>query len=264
MTTNARFMYDDFGAACTMTASTAAASFPASNAVVDFRQVPWRSTAVTASWLQFTATSSISPTGIVIVDHNITSGNTQLRLRSSTTSNFSGGTQTVVGPSQMTWRSGLIYAFFSAPTARQYWRLEITDASNPAGYFQIGRVLLGTVFEPARAYRMGWNRTARDLSVKMESRNGVRTEIVKPQLTGMEMEFRIPTAADLVNWKAFRAKVQTARRFAFIPQGTNLDGSNSGSGPLDDALWGSFAREVSLPSVFNANSRAICAVEECA
>lgn len=259
MTTNPRFLFDDFGHDCTISASTAAAQFPGSNAIVDFRSVPWRTTVATASWLQFTAAAAIQPTGIAIADHNITVGAAILRLRSSTTDTFSGGTQAVVGPSALTWRAGIIFAFFAAPTARLYWRLEITDASNPAGYIQVGRVLLGTHFEPARAYRQGWGRHAHDLSIKNESMNGVRTELIKPQLAEMSLDFRVPNSADLANWKAFRAKVQTARPFAFVPQGTALDGSGT---PSDDPLWCSFKSEVDLPSVFNNNSRARCEIEE--
>lgn len=70
--------------------------------------------------------------------------------------------------------NNLIYAFTSSKTAR-YWKIEITDTANAAGYVEMGRVWIGEGnFEPATGFSYGASLGYEARDVIEESLGGVR------------------------------------------------------------------------------------------
>lgn len=66
-----------------------------------------------------------------------------------------------------------IYAFTSSKTAR-YWKIEITDTANSAGYIELGRLWLGEAWEPAVGISYGATLGYEPRDVVEESLGGVR------------------------------------------------------------------------------------------
>ena len=55
----------------------------------------------------------------------------------------------------------------------QYWRIEIFDASNAAGFIEIGRVFIGSKFETSKGFKVGATLGYNDSSQIMQSLQGV-------------------------------------------------------------------------------------------
>lgn len=96
---------------------------------------------------------------VAALAHNISSAGT-IRARGYSDSGYttlvSGADTTAVTawPSSFTaadvsdYPKNWIYCFTTAKTAR-YWKIEISDTSNPDSYIELGRLWLGEAFEPA-------------------------------------------------------------------------------------------------------------------
>lgn len=50
------------------------------------------------------------------------------------------------------------FIYFPTPKSYRWWRIDIADASNPAGKFQAGRLILSKALAPARNVSYGWGR----------------------------------------------------------------------------------------------------------
>jgi hypothetical protein len=85
---------------------------------------------------------------------NISASGATYRLRGSTVSNFASSVYDSGTVSAAAQTPDLIVGLSSAVSAR-YWRLEITDTLNAAGYVQIGRLFIGPALAPADNYSKG-------------------------------------------------------------------------------------------------------------
>lgn len=80
-------------------------------------------------------------------------------------------------------------AFFDEQSYR-YWRLLISDATNPDFYAEAGPMFLGTYFEPVINYKIGGTATPVDLSVITMSAGGQRTVVIHDQPGVWQYVFR--------------------------------------------------------------------------
>ena len=46
--------------------------------------------------------------------------------------------------------------FLATAQSFRWWRIDITDAANPAGYWQAGRLVLAAAWQPSRNLQFGW------------------------------------------------------------------------------------------------------------
>ena len=79
-----------------------------------------------------------------IVNHNLQSTAT-VRIQGSTVSNFS---TTVYDSGAVTIYNHTDYFVSFAETEARYWKISISDTTNPDGYIAIGRVFVGWIFQP--------------------------------------------------------------------------------------------------------------------
>lgn len=101
---------------------------------------------------------------IALVNHNITVGSGQITLTGANDASFT----------EIAWRGNCMLAYAGGDfavalpdgLAARYWKVEITDTSNAAGYISIGRVFIGPAFAPAQGLEF-------NSSVGVESRAGV-------------------------------------------------------------------------------------------
>jgi len=100
---------------------------------------------------------------------NISASGASYRLRGSTVSNFATSVYDSGTVSANAQTPDLIIGLPSAINAR-YWRLEITDTANAAGYVQIGRLFIGPALAPADNYSKG-------AELGYQSRTGVQQSL---------------------------------------------------------------------------------------
>lgn len=145
---------DDVVATATDTAD--AATLGPANAVILPISLPWRSNGVGAKSLILDFGTAITADFVAVVGHNISADATELRAFADS-STPPGATNEIdmlaghLGPGS-SWGLRAAGAF-----TQRYWSIEITDASNPDGYYEVGYVVLGVATELGFNMNFDWN-----------------------------------------------------------------------------------------------------------
>ena len=127
----------------TLTASTEAANFPATN-LQDMRlSQQWRTTQITAETIVIDAGSgnTITATAAAIAAHNLTNGAT-IKIQGNASDSWG-------GPSldeSFSWDADLMVVFFTS-AAYRFWRFSLEDAGNTESFLYVGRMFLGTYLQ---------------------------------------------------------------------------------------------------------------------
>ena len=125
----------------TPTSTTEVANFEKEN-VQDIRlSRTFRTSVLTDAWVKIDTTSGIDVSAAAIAGHNLTNGAT-IKIQGNDTDSWTSPTV----DETLAWNAGVITGFFTEDNLR-YWRFLITDAANPDGYIEIGRLFLGTYLQ---------------------------------------------------------------------------------------------------------------------
>ena len=100
--------------------------------------------------------------------------------------------------------SGRIIHYLSAPSSYRYWRVEISDPSNPDGYVEIGHLYLGPYLELSRTWRPGRKRTDSYLVAAGTTSYGVRKLRYFNTAAAFSYELGFLTDSDLDALRAMR------------------------------------------------------------
>jgi hypothetical protein len=143
-----KFLYRNWALAsqgAVWSASSAVPTLPVSHLGLPQRQRVWRSTGTTAQSLPVDLGQSRPVGGLALVDGNLTPAATVL-LEGNAIDVWPGAVSHVVVP----WdpgASGVIPVWFTATETYRWWRLSLSDPSNPSGFLQLGQVYLGPALE---------------------------------------------------------------------------------------------------------------------
>lgn len=152
-----RFLYANPFDVGSLTASSEAAGYPVSNLRHPFRGKTHRTAGITSEWVKNDSGTAISFNAMAIVNHNLVAGD-NVTLQANVTDVW-----TAPSFSQaLTVTSGIIIAFFAAQSYR-WTQLLITKAAGT--YIEMGRVFIGTYYEPTRNYSAAWENAIIDPSV---------------------------------------------------------------------------------------------------
>ena len=133
-----RIIWDNEFDKYTITASSEASGYPASNLQDISRKKTTRTTDVASEWWKIgNGTTKISISSIAIAEHNFTSGVT-VKLQGNDTDVWTSPAKEEV----ITYDADIMVKFFTE-AEYYYWRLLVEDASNPDGYIEIGRLEAG-------------------------------------------------------------------------------------------------------------------------
>lgn len=180
-----RFLLENLADTATLSSSDFLASLPATNLQVEGRGRVARTANATGTKTingDFAAATSINC--FVLSGHNLQSAGTiRLRLYASAAQ---GGTVRYDSGSVSPYTSGLFTGWASAMSVLYpshtstvlSFKLEWADATNPAGYLQAKRLLLGSYFEPASNVVFPLDLTWEDGSVQRRTHGGsIRTDV---------------------------------------------------------------------------------------
>ena len=70
--------------------------------------------------------------------------------------------------------------FLAAAQTFRWWRIDFTDAANPDGYLDVGRVYVDAAFQPSRNLSYGWRILPIDPSIKLETLGGQSFVTARP------------------------------------------------------------------------------------
>lgn len=138
-----RMLLDDKMDDYTIVAASEDADYPAPNAQDPRLSRYTRTTGLSSQTWKIDAGvgNTITASAAAIIGHNITSGAT-IKIQGNATDSW--GSPTV--DETFTHSSGLMVKFFTQSSLR-FWRFLVTDASNPDGYIEIGRLFLCTYYQ---------------------------------------------------------------------------------------------------------------------
>ena len=140
-------MYDNLWDGGTITSSSEEAGFPDTNTQQRWHTRCWRATGDAAEWVKIDLGAAQNITAFVIKNHNFTAGAT-LKIQGNAADVWAGPTVDVTLPIT----TDTIVYFWSSNQNFQWWRVSIADGANPDTYVKIGRIFLGSYFEPARTF----------------------------------------------------------------------------------------------------------------
>lgn len=123
---------------------------------------------------------------IALLNHNITSGATEIKLYGADDSGF---TTNVVSDS-LTWAAGSIFQFLATSRTKRYWRIKVIDASNPDTYIKIGPIFMAKYFQPSRTFVKGWADGIEDFSEVFFTDSLVVTALERPRPTARTLPFQ--------------------------------------------------------------------------
>jgi hypothetical protein len=117
---------------------------------------------------------------IALINHNLTSAATW-RIRAADTEanltaspGYDSGDVTVwtLAGKPASATQFLSLAFYATAKSYRWWRIDITDAANPDGFVDLGRLYIDAAFQPSRNLAYGWGVQIIDPSVQDQSLGG--------------------------------------------------------------------------------------------
>lgn len=163
------FLYNNLVDSATLTASSEATGFPANNLKNPFRTKYWKTAGGTAGTAQLVidhgsakAVNSIAMTGYP--DWLAAPGTLQIEFNATDAWGGPSATETLtwVAPTTPGGNKGTIIKKMAATQTYRYNRLSVVNAP---GDWNLGRLFLGTYFEPATTYSWGYSEEVADPSL---------------------------------------------------------------------------------------------------
>ncbi|WP_156387666.1 hypothetical protein [Methylobacterium sp. Leaf399] len=252
MARNLVLLYENFADAATFSGGAWRPSMDLSRLATPYLGEVARSTGVSASQTQFVATLSAQEVvgGLALGPVNATTGAT-IRIRayresSLTTVLYDSGTLGFPGAIEQSlsleWEDNAFWTgvvrgaddvmkgitFFHIPPeliGARYWRFEINDVLNPAGFIEIGRLFIGRAWSPEMNYAPDDNGLSFEfLTDEEEGRGG--TKFFNPRAVRRVFSFGFPYLRDTAFRDVFRIATRAGRhnQVVVVPSPDDLDG----------------------------------------
>lgn len=166
---NIRFCWNNLYdlTATTKTALTEATGFPLTNIVNRWHTRRYRSTTDTNQWIKMDLGSAQTIKALVIKNHNFTNAAT-LKIQANNADAWGAPSLDVA----LTWTTDRIIKFWTAGETYRWWRITMDDGANPDAYLAIGRIFLGSYFEPYYNFTKRFRLHLIDPSIKKYSSGG--------------------------------------------------------------------------------------------
>lgn len=156
------YNWDTFDASTITSSSEASSDLADDNVVHDHVGKPWRTSSDNGEWIAFDLGGATQIKTVGIFNHNLSASATvTLEADSAATFDSDSGSPeysqalTIATDADGNPHKRIVY--FLDQTYR-YWRISISDyPTNTDGYIQIGRIVMGTYYEPDRNMREGFS-----------------------------------------------------------------------------------------------------------
>lgn len=158
--------------AATLTASSAPATLPVSNLQGEQPGVVWRALDPAASWVEVDLGAASAINLVALLHHNLGSAATW-RIRAAATQGDLTAAPGYDSTAITAWpTAGLedwgtvnsVLWLAAAPQSFRWWRIDLADAANPAGFLEAGRLYIADAWQPSRNLEYGWSTAWQDPS----------------------------------------------------------------------------------------------------
>lgn len=244
-----------------VTASSANSSFPVTNLQTIQPSTAWRSTTLTSVYLEVDLGASYALNFVALIRTNATSS-AQWRIRlASTQAGLTAGPSYDSGTIDQWPETGLddldfTNAFnYSASMGSARWaRIDFTDAANPDGYFQAGRIYVSNAWVPTRNFSYGWGIGFEDDSVIDITDGGNLLPTIKGKRRVQPFELNFSSEAEMMGY-AFEYDRMRGKSGDIIvardldgdyPHKTTVYGLNTELQPIINQSYGVFAKRYQI------------------
>jgi len=192
--------------------------WPATNTQKRWFVTPWQSQSsyITNQWLKSYSASKAPWTTLIIFGHNLTVGAT-LQLQASN-DNFATTPIDILVPITMAGTNPdapcIVYSQAS-PVAYNYTRILLNDAANPDNHLELGKIYLGTYFDPQWGFSPSSTINPVDPSTLTESEFGQVSTFAITQYEEATFTFEGLAPASAVLMHAHKRTVGTSRAWFF-------------------------------------------------
>lgn len=121
------------------------------------------------------------------------------------------------------WTQPNIINYLTTPSIFRYWRISITDASNPDGYIEISELFIGRYMELSRSYNIGPSIARKFLHTVQENVSGVRRYRYHNVRKSLSYEFAYLLPADLDKLEAMYEELDSKEYGTMKPFWFNED-----------------------------------------
>ena len=266
---NLRLIYDNVASSATLTASTTAGSLAASNMLTDVKSAVHRSAGTSVTYTM-TWTSAQTVGGVALPATNLTSTATiRVQLYSDTagtTQIADSGTLSACPSSQLGlfgWGSNInanAFAHGGASKAAVWFSTQfstvrrcvitLTDASNPAGYIDCARLVIGPYWEAAYNPKYGATAGTQDLTKVDRSEAGDQLTVRGPQYQTMSLDLSLLTEAKRAELTKIIRSIGSFQSAFF----SLLPGNSTASAEQDHMIYGKRASSPFTFDFFNSFS----------
>lgn len=164
----------------TITTGSEVASLPAGNLLTPQPSDPWRATDLANAYVELDLGTAVEINLIALLYTNASSAATWRIRAAASQANLTAAPDYDTGSNTFWPQSGLEdwsfthgFIWLDASTqTRRWWRIDVSDAGNPDGYFQAGRLYLAKPFQPATNIEFGWSVGYADPSPKRRATGG--------------------------------------------------------------------------------------------
>lgn len=184
---NLRILYNNIADTATISSTATAEGYPTSNLKTDLKGLVWRSPSTLSTTITLTWTSNQSVRAVFVPFCNLTTSAT-IRVvykNSAGTAIFDSGTvsavpynlstiNTITGSSLYSYGGGSSVRVYS-PTLHTTVRsidITIVDGTNPSGYMELSRLLVGNYWSPVHNTEFGLEVGYKDASTHVRSDSG--------------------------------------------------------------------------------------------
>lgn len=250
---NLRLIYDNVASSATLTASTTAGTLAASNMLTDVKSVVHRSTGTSVTYtMTWTANQTVG--GVALPATNLTSTATiRVQLYSDTagtTQIADSGTVSACPSSQLGlfgWGSNInanAFAHGGASKAAVWFStklstvrrcvITLTDTSNPAGYIDCARLVIGPYWEAPYNPKYGATAGTQDLTKVDRSEGGDQLTVRGPQYQTMSLDLALLTEVKRAELAKIIRSIGSFRSVFF----SLLPGNSTASAEQDHMIYG--------------------------
>jgi len=194
-------------AATTKTASSEAAGNPLTNIALRWHTRQWRSTGVADEWIKADLGSAIPIKAFVVKNHNFPSDIT-IHIQANAADAWGAPTLNIALP----WTTESIIKFWETDQSYQWWRLRMQGGGAPA-YRAIGRIFLGSFYQPTYDITRPTHHTPIDPSVRLYSSGGQVSVDERTHYEKIIFEWDMIPAADKAIFESIFAHVGISKPY---------------------------------------------------
>ncbi len=149
-------------------------------------------------------------TGAAIIDSNFVGGQVGNQMESASNATFAWSSPT----SRLVLNVSQLGRSYFASTTHQYWRLKVSDASNPIGYFQVGIAWLGNYITSPYCFSVNQTRKPRDFSSIQTAIPGQHAATFRSRRKEMSLEvLEVPDATAETTLRTFFSGINIGENF---------------------------------------------------